>query len=32
MHTYDLGEEILVLDGTFSDETGHYSAGTHIMS
>jgi anti-sigma factor ChrR (cupin superfamily) len=32
MHTHDLGEEILVLDGTFSDETGHYSAGSYIMN
>ncbi|MFM7522755.1 MAG: cupin domain-containing protein, partial [Betaproteobacteria bacterium] len=27
-HTHDGGEEILVLDGTFSDENGDYPAGT----
>lgn len=32
MHQHDLGEEILVLDGTFSDETGNYPAGTYIMN
>lgn len=32
MHTHELGEEIFVLDGIFSDETGHYSAGTYIMN
>jgi len=31
-HTHDLGEEILVLDGVFSDETGDYPAGTYIMN
>ena len=31
-HLHELGEEIFVLDGTFSDETGHYSAGTYIMN
>lgn len=31
-HTHDLGEEIFVLDGVFSDETGSYSAGTYIMN
>ena len=31
-HTHDLGEEILVLDGVFSDETGHYPAGTYLMN
>jgi anti-sigma factor ChrR (cupin superfamily) len=31
-HTHDLGEEILVLNGVFSDETGHYPAGTYLMN
>jgi anti-sigma factor ChrR (cupin superfamily) len=31
-HTHDLGEEIFVLDGVFSDETGSYPAGTYIMN
>ena len=31
-HTYDLGEEIFVLDGVFSDETGNYPAGTYLMN
>ena len=31
-HTHEFGEEILVLDGIFSDETGDYSAGTYIMN
>jgi anti-sigma factor ChrR (cupin superfamily) len=31
-HAHDLGEEILVLDGVFSDETGHYPAGTYLMN
>jgi anti-sigma factor ChrR (cupin superfamily) len=31
-HTHDLGEEILVLEGVFSDETGDYPAGTYIMN
>ena len=31
-HLHELGEEIFVLDGTFSDETGNYSAGTYIMT
>jgi anti-sigma factor ChrR (cupin superfamily) len=31
-HAHDLGEEILVLEGVFSDETGHYPAGTYIMN
>ena len=31
-HTHDLGEEILVLQGVFSDETGDYPAGTYIMN
>ena len=29
---HDLGEEIFVLDGAFSDETGDYLAGTYIMN
>lgn len=32
MHTHEFGEEILVLDGTFSDETGNYPAGTYVMN
>jgi len=31
-HTHDLGEEIFVLEGVFSDETGDYPAGTYIMN
>ena len=31
-HTHEFGEEIFVLDGVFSDETGNYSAGTYIMN
>ena len=31
-HTHELGEEILVLDGVFSDETGHYPAGFYLMN
>lgn len=31
-HQHELGEEIFVLDGTFSDETGNYRAGTYIMN
>jgi anti-sigma factor ChrR (cupin superfamily) len=31
-HVHELGEEILVLDGVFSDETGDYPAGTFIMN
>jgi len=31
-HHHELGEEIFVLDGTFSDETGDYPAGTYIMN
>jgi anti-sigma factor ChrR (cupin superfamily) len=27
-----MGEEILVLEGIFSDETGDYSAGSYLMS
>ena len=29
-HGHPLGEEILVLDGIFSDESGDYSAGTYF--
>ena len=32
MHTHEWGEEILVLEGTFSDESGHYAAGSYIMN
>ena len=31
-HAHPLGEEILVLDGVFSDEHGHYPAGTYLRS
>ena len=31
-HTHEFGEEILVLDGIFSDEAGDYPAGTYIMN
>ena len=31
-HLHEFGEEILVLDGVFSDETGNYPAGTYIMN
>ncbi len=31
-HTHDRGEEIFVLEGVFSDETGDYPAGTYIMN
>jgi anti-sigma factor ChrR (cupin superfamily) len=31
-HTHDLGEEIFVLEGVFSDETGDYPAGSYIMN
>ncbi len=31
-HGHPLGEEILVLEGTFSDETGHYKAGTYFRN
>lgn len=31
-HIHELGEEILVLDGVFSDEAGDYPAGTYIMN
>lgn len=31
-HEHPLGEEILVLEGTFSDETGDYGAGTYLRN
>lgn len=31
-HNHPLGEEILVLEGTFSDETGDYTAGTYFRN
>jgi anti-sigma factor ChrR (cupin superfamily) len=31
-HVHERGEEILVLEGTFSDETGHYGPGTYIKN
>ncbi len=31
-HEHPLGEEILVLDGVFSDHTGDHSAGTYIRN
>lgn len=31
-HSHDGGEEILVLDGVFSDEHGDYPAGTYIRN
>lgn len=31
-HRHDLGEEILVLEGVFSDEHGDYPAGTWLRS
>jgi len=32
VHSHEFGEEILVLDGVFVDESGEYSAGTYIMN
>lgn len=32
MHSHALGEEIIVLDGEFSDESGVYAAGTYIKN
>ena len=32
LHTHALGEEILVLEGTFSDESGDYGTGTYIKN
>ena len=31
-HRHDGGEEILVLDGIFSDEHGHYPAGSYLRN
>ena len=31
-HRHDLGEEIFVLEGVFSDETGDYSQGAYLMN
>jgi len=31
-HTHAGGEEFLVLDGTFSDETGDFPAGTYVRN
>ncbi len=31
-HVHDFGEEIFVLEGVFSDETGHYPVGSYIMN
>ncbi|CZF84268.1 cupin domain-containing protein [Grimontia marina] len=31
-HAHPLGEEILVLDGMFSDETGDYPVGTYLRN
>ncbi len=31
-HPHPLGEEILVLDGVFSDETGDYPAGSYLRN
>lgn len=31
-HNHPLGEEIFVLDGTFSDATGNFSAGTYFRN
>ena len=31
-HTHDLGEEILVLDGTLGDEFGSYGPGTYLKN
>ncbi|WP_070963858.1 cupin domain-containing protein [Vibrio sonorensis] len=31
-HFHPLGEEILVLSGTFSDDHGHYPAGTYVRN
>ena len=31
-HEHALGEEFLVLEGTFSDEHGHYPAGTYVRN
>ncbi|MDN2480907.1 cupin domain-containing protein [Vibrio agarivorans] len=31
-HSHPLGEEIIVLDGVFSDEHGHYPAGSYLRN
>lgn len=31
-HAHGGGEEIVVLEGTFSDENGHYPAGTYLRN
>ena len=31
-HEHPMGEEILVLDGVFSDQSGHYSAGCYLRN
>lgn len=31
-HEHPLGEEFLVLDGVFSDESGHYPAGSYVRN
>ena len=31
-HSHELGEEYMVLEGTFSDEQGHYPAGTYVRN
>lgn len=31
-HEHELGEEILVLDGVFTDETGSYGSGTYLKN
>ena len=31
-HLHEFGEEILVLEGVFSDENGDYPAGTYMMN
>lgn len=31
-HRHELGEEILVLDGVFSDESGHYGPGSYLKN
>lgn len=32
LHEHPDGEEILVLEGTFADEHGHYRAGTYLLN
>jgi anti-sigma factor ChrR (cupin superfamily) len=31
-HSHPMGEEVFVLDGTFSDEHGNYPVGTYILN